>query len=352
MSSPPRHNEARARTTHVRTDSLLDQLADTDEQSIVDEGQILSTKTLHSSDLETPIPALPERSSLRASRLLEDLRLDSIKSATHSFSTSHDVYLSSEEDASSSADDFSAEELDLDDDDDEDLLETPGSASSLPASRRSLSREVTARVVSVVFVGRPSIVELSPKSKTFPPPTPLQRPQIPQRSPSRSSFAPRRSSLLKTQPSFLDTDPWANHRSNSEPTIEEDSQNLPTTPRTPTAVLNRFQKSLSIVRKRSRANLKTGVDSVRVDLSSLHTRNSSAMTLGAFIAPSTEVASPVYDAAQGPNRLVKTHNRSNTQTIAIDPAASAGPAPALAPAPARRGLLSGFKKQRRSSLKI
>lgn len=348
MSSPPRHNDAPARTTqtHVRADSLLDQLADTDEQSIVEEAKILSTKTLHSSDLETAIPALPERSSLRASRILEDLRLDSIKSATHSISTSHDVYLSSEEDASSSADDFSAEELDLDDDDEEDLLETPGSTLGSPASRRPLGREVTARVVSVVFVGRPSIVELSPKSKTFPPPTLLQRPPIPQRSPSRSSFAPRRSSLLKIQPSFLDTDPWANQRSSSWPTIEEDSQDLPTTPRTPTAVLNRFQKSLSLVRKRSRANLKTSIDSARGELSSLHTRNSSAMTLGAFITPSTELASPVYDAAQGPNRLTKTHNRSNTQSNTEDPAASASPVPA------RRGLLSGFKKQRRSSLKI
>ncbi|KXJ92942.1 hypothetical protein Micbo1qcDRAFT_160814 [Microdochium bolleyi] len=341
--SHQRHNETPARTTEAQDDSLLDQLADMDDQSIIQDAHILSTKNLRESNLATATPALPQRSTLRTSKFLDNLRLDSIKSATDSISTPHDVYLSSEEDASSSADDFSAEEMDLDEDDDDDLLESPASTSSSPVSEKSLSREVTARVVSVVFVGRPSIVELSPKSKTFSAPPALQRPQIPLRSPSRASFAPRHSSLIKARPSFLNTDPCASNQFQNERTIDEDSMDSTVTPKTPTAVLSRFQKSLSLVRKRSRANLK---DSPRDNLSSLHTRNGSMMTLSNFFTHSPEESSPEPDAAPAPNTLTKTHTRSKTQTVPLAPIAPASPAPA------KRGLLSGLKKQRRSSLKI
>ncbi|KAH7033105.1 uncharacterized protein B0I36DRAFT_361820 [Microdochium trichocladiopsis] len=332
---------------HVRDNSLLDQLADMDEQCIVEEAQILRTKDLQQDDLTTDAPALPQRSTLRASRFLDNLRLNSIKSATDSISTPHDVYLSSEEDASSSADDFSGEELELDEDEDDDLVETPGSTASSSVSVKSSTREVTARAVSVVFVGRPSIVELSPKSKTFSPPPSSHGPQIPMRSPSRASFAPRHSSLLTTKPSFLDTDPWGkdqfHHNSSS---IPEDGQDSPATAKAPTAVLHRFQKSLSMVRKRSRANLKTPTaESPREGLGSLHTRNASSMTLGSFFTPgSPEEASPTdSDSTPATTPLTSTRTRSKTQAAPTTPAS---------PAPARRGLLSSFKKQRRQSLKI
>lgn len=331
--------------SHVRDNSLPDQHIDMDEQSMVDETHSLGTKNIQLADLTTDAPVLPQRSTLRQSRFLDTLRLDSIKSATNSISTPHDVYLSSEEDASSSADDFSSNDLDddeEDDDDDEDLLETPGSTSSSPVSVKSSIREVTARAVSVVFVGRPSIVELSPKCKTFP----LQRPstsgpQIPMRSPSRAGFAPRHSSLLLGKPSFLDTDPWAREPFQNESTIHEDDQSSSATTKTP--VLNRFQKSLSLVRKRSRANIKSiAVESPREGMGFLHTRNASTMTLGNFFS----LSSPDESSTDSDlTSLSSSRNRSMTQ-------AQTEPSTPASPAPARRGLLSSFKKQRRQSLKL
>jgi len=324
--------------SHVRDNSLPDQLIEMDEQSMADETQIQRTKDLQHADLATDAPVLPQRSTLRQSRFLDTLRLDSIKSATNSISTPHDVYLSSEEDASSSADDFSGDDLD---DDDEDLLETPGSTSSSPVSDKSSVREVTARAVSVVFVGRPSIVELSPKCKTFA----LQRPstsgpQIPMRSPSRASFAPRHSSLLLAKPSFLNTDPWAKEPFQNESTIHEDDQLSSATTKMP--VLNRFQKSLSLVRKRSRANIKSvAAESPRESMGFLHTRNASTMTLGNLFSPS----SPEESSTDSDPIPLSLRNRSMTQ-VQTEPSTPASPAPA------RRGLLSSFKKQRRQSLKL
>ncbi len=56
-------------------------------------------------------PALPERSALRASRLLDGLGIMKLGAAMEATdlgaTTPHDIYLSSEEEASSSADDFS-----------------------------------------------------------------------------------------------------------------------------------------------------------------------------------------------------------------------------------------------------
>jgi hypothetical protein len=100
-------------------------------------------------------PALPARSSLRSSRLLDPAAfknaLDVEQPPLSPVSAPHDVYLSSEEDASSSADDFSDYEF--------------GSESDMSLGSPDLKTEQdTARVVSVVYYGKPSLVNLSPRS--------------------------------------------------------------------------------------------------------------------------------------------------------------------------------------------
>src|SRR6478609_7605544 len=96
-------------------------------------------------------PALPAKSSLRASRCLDGLLTHKLTPEGQApFSTPHDVYLSSEEDASSSADDFSDFEFD--------------SGSDESQSTRRGSQEDTAKVVSVVFSGKPSVIDLPRRS--------------------------------------------------------------------------------------------------------------------------------------------------------------------------------------------
>ncbi|KAL2163123.1 hypothetical protein VTH06DRAFT_6959 [Thermothelomyces fergusii] len=103
------------------------------------------------------VPRLPPRSALRRSKTLEGLGLrlggagGAAAAGLGQAATPHDVYLSSEEDASSDADDFSDYGYDGDS-----SVEDPGSPTRGPAREA-----VTARVVSVVFSGKPSIVDLS-----------------------------------------------------------------------------------------------------------------------------------------------------------------------------------------------
>ncbi|KAH7152286.1 hypothetical protein B0J13DRAFT_259407 [Dactylonectria estremocensis] len=218
-------------------------------------------------------PALPERSARRASRMLDGIIIPQ-KMATEdqpppltAQSIPHDVYLSSEEDASSSADDFSDFEFESSSDD------------SQQSSVRRGSQEDTARVVSVVFSGKPCIVNLprrsiSPSSSetSSRPPSRLRRtstlPIIDRRvsissSPSSSSVRssilhpPRTSSMLpshrgeKQKPLFLSIDPFA-----AKADREDEHQNLGDvkTPKTPTGM---FKRTLSLVRKRSRPSLNT-----------------------------------------------------------------------------------------------
>ncbi|TPX17662.1 uncharacterized protein E0L32_012041 [Thyridium curvatum] len=122
-------------------------------------------------------PALPAKSAMRASRLFDDLQLKlrasieahQILEARDMLATAnpHEVYMSSEEEASSSADDFSDYDYDSGNDD--------------PQSPSRRSYEDTAKVVSVVFIGKPSLVDL---------------PSVPRRSGSSSTVNSRRESML------------------------------------------------------------------------------------------------------------------------------------------------------------
>ncbi|KAL7948970.1 hypothetical protein V8C42DRAFT_312813 [Trichoderma barbatum] len=201
-------------------------------------------------------PALPPRSALRASRLLASMPQ---KLSEHrpvlTPAAPHLLYLSSEEDVSSSADDFS----DCDYSSDSELpQETPEQTSTC---------QDIARMVSVVFSGKPCIVQLSrrsisPSSSTNGAVNELTRtstePVRSNRKLSTSSTSsakmasqhpPRSSSIMSPisfdggSPSFLNIDPFA---TKAEP--EEHEPQLRKT-------AQMFKRTLSLVRKRSRPNL-------------------------------------------------------------------------------------------------
>jgi hypothetical protein len=122
-----------------------------------------TTLTMTMDALKPQVPQLPTRSSRRVTTLLASLphKLDAEEQTELSRAAplEHDHYLSSEEDASSSADDLSSE-YSLDSDYDEDL-------SPLSTNQRTPVEQVTARAVSVIFSGKPSIVNL-PRRSTGP----------------------------------------------------------------------------------------------------------------------------------------------------------------------------------------
>ncbi|KLU88550.1 hypothetical protein MAPG_07535, partial [Magnaporthiopsis poae ATCC 64411] len=132
-----------------------------------------SASDTSSTPASPPVPPLPSKNA-RRSRMLDGmvLKLDTRREAA----TPHDVYLSSEEDASSSADDFS--DYDWESSSEVDLSEgvevceaklatsptsSSGSSPAVPQPRRS--HEITARAVAVVFSGKPAIIELSSCSR-------------------------------------------------------------------------------------------------------------------------------------------------------------------------------------------
>lgn len=235
--------------------------------------------------MSTDVPELPVKSALRRSRLLLDhhgLKLGGVVEAGElgQATTPHDVYLSSEEDASSDADDFSDYDYDS-------SVEDPTSP-----TRRD-NHEDTARVVSVVFAGKPSLVDLPAsrkrpissssmgtsrtrsstdsrvvtKPRTMAPATTEDRPATPastasSKSQTRPNKEGARKSLLlsevliKKKPPFLSIDPYANGTSYTlaipKALDSLEGEHAPRTPRTPTQVLKGVTRSLSLVRKRSR----------------------------------------------------------------------------------------------------
>ncbi|KAL8392582.1 hypothetical protein RB595_002681 [Gaeumannomyces hyphopodioides] len=133
-----------------------------------------SASDTSSTPASPPAPPLPNKNA-RRSRMLDGMmiKLD----GHHEAATPHDVYLSSEEDASSSADDYS--DYDWESSSEVDLSEagvelcegklavsptsSSGSSPAVPQPRRS--HEITARAVAVVFSGKPAMIELSNCSK-------------------------------------------------------------------------------------------------------------------------------------------------------------------------------------------
>ncbi|KAK0673995.1 hypothetical protein QBC41DRAFT_310097 [Cercophora samala] len=241
------------------------------------------------------VPELPKKSSRRVSRILDNHGLK-LGGEEGQATTPHDIYLSSEEDASSDTDDFSDYDYDS-------SIEDPDSPTA--ATRRG-SQEVTARVVSVVFAGKPSIVNLSlrkqrsvslssssvttsrtrsstgsSESASVKPSTtaPIHppggdRPITPASSLSARSSNPNRrssSSLLsdlltnkRKPPPFLSIDPYANgsHYSldavpKALDSLEGETPVSAKTPRTPTQIFKGVTRSFSLARKKSRPTLDT-----------------------------------------------------------------------------------------------
>ncbi|KAI1262238.1 hypothetical protein F5Y18DRAFT_399050 [Xylariaceae sp. FL1019] len=335
----------------------LEMLVDADdEQCMIEEATVLNAKDLKTKEVMIEPPTIPQRNMLRTSRLLANLKLNSIKSATQSLNTTHSLYLSSEEDASSSADDFS----------DYDYESSNEEFELLPESRSS--QEVTARAVSVVFVGKPSVVNLTTARRSLPSTTrpqseffssafdspPLEaRPTAPQRKFSLASTL----DIPKQTAAFLNQDPFASspYLGRSSTMIEapaSSSAPYPRSPRTSSGAFHRLQKSISLVRKRSRANLKAEAHRA-ASMSNFEALNDSQVTLDSPRKP--EATSPV--AAIRPQSPV-TYNeilRSARRNSIVKETASMQSQPASSPltpvGTPKRGILSGLNMNRRRSMR-
>lgn len=324
-------------------------------------------------------PALPQRSALRASRLLDNLGLKlggSLETVEPGQATPLDMYLSSEEDASSNADDFSDYDYDSSDED-------PTSP-----TRRS-SHEDTARVVSVIYSGKPSIIDLSllrrrsmspnsietrTRSSTASSRSQMERPLTPASSVSSPVQAARKGSLLsdlviKKRPPFLNIDPYANGSTYSLdlPRADKPQQDdsLAKPPRTPTQLFKGVTRTFSLVRKRSRPALNTTSSLQPQTRTAAPQRRSFTMGGPAPVAPAqlavaeTEVEAKV--AVVEPPRTPSTPvtygdiikaAKKNAMVVPPSPIASttpASPAPSQAQAlGTKRGILSGLAARRRS----
>lgn len=245
-------------------DSKLPLPSDSDDsvaQLETTEDDIISSKDTTTITTMEVVPALPQKSSLRASRML-DLNIHKL-AAEQPFITQsapHDVYLSSEEDASSAAGDFS------------DFDFESGSEDSEKSIKRRESHEDTARVVSVVFAGKPSLVDLPRRSMSPSSNGSNSRPQSRLRRtstdpilgrrlsicssassgilhpPRTSSMAIEPRKLAKQRPQFLSIDPFA---TKAEAEERDEAEGLKT-PKTPTGM---FKRTLSLVRKKSKPAL-------------------------------------------------------------------------------------------------
>ncbi len=352
------------------------------------------------------VPELPARSSLRASRLLDHLALKlggAVEAAELGQATTpHDVYLSSEEDASSDADDFSDYDYDS-------SVEDPASPT------RRTSHEDTARVVSVVYAGKPSIVDLPATRKrplssssvvtdrtrsstessaspaaTSSPETAAHRPATPastissRYSRQSKEMAPNRRSLLlsemlikKKKPLFLSIDPYANGSTytldmpKALDSLEGENQSAKT-PRTPTSLLKGVTRSFSLGRKRSRPNLSSpqspAVPRLDTSFATAHPPNPDRNSILSVQAPAAVELDGQYE--QQPERLEQrpeqrpktpmtpiTYNdilRAVKRNATIMGAASppsdimSPTSPSTSPAPAKRGILSGLSARRKS----
>ncbi|XDG01771.1 hypothetical protein ABKA04_001386 [Annulohypoxylon sp. FPYF3050] len=130
----------------TQEEDLTDVYTDMDEPCVIEEATVMDAKEV---TIETP--KLPEKSALRMSRFLDSLKRNSI---TESLSDPHDVYLSSEEDASSSADDFSDYDSDSD-------LNSTGSEKS---PQRRGSHEESARAIRI-YIKRTTTSQYKPPSE-------------------------------------------------------------------------------------------------------------------------------------------------------------------------------------------
>lgn len=331
---------------------LLDAFAGMDEDCLLGEPTIAKESMKQDATVEPP--ALPQKSSLRASRILDSLKLSSIESATQSLTTPHDAYMSSEEDASSSADEFSEYDYES------------GSETSKGSPVRRKSYEDTARVVSFIFSGKPFLVDLpSPRRSTTTPSTADSRSEIEspietssQSSVSASSHPPRTSSLMpSSSPSFLQQDPFAEtqHVSDSARQNRSDAAQRLARAASTITTLNRVQRTFSLVRKRSRPFLRTNTSpsfsKEDITLRSLPLSTSHLPQMASVVHEQTPASASPVEAAQSPRSPVKYNDiiKLARKTAKTSPVTTSPPITSTCPvATTKRGLLSGLKHNRRS----
>lgn len=211
-----------------------------------------------SDTVEQP-PAVPVRSSLRTSHLLEpiDPKKPALKDEPQPLSPAtapHEVYLSSEEDASSTADDFSDYDLDSD----SDLLDPD-------VDYRRDSHEDTARAVSIIYHGKPSIIQMPPRALTTPSFYSFTEDSYQHEEPAveaptavaqRRTTRPRPTTTIAPSystpsvPSFLDVDPFA-----SRPGSGHHFRQAVETNQTSKSAGSMLKRTLSLARKRSQPAL-------------------------------------------------------------------------------------------------
>ncbi|KAK9414423.1 hypothetical protein SUNI508_11265 [Seiridium unicorne] len=348
-TQPPTAQSHHSYSTRSTYDAdLLDEFAGMDEDCLLGEATMVKESKQQTTFVEPP--ALPQKSSLRASRLLDSLKLSSIETATQSLTTPHDAYMSSEEDASSSADEFSDYDYD----------------SCSEVSEGSLSRrksyEDTARIVSVIYSGKPCLVDLpSPRrSVTSSATDSSSESDSSIETPSDSSapvefHPPRTSSLIPAgQPSFLKEDPFAETHYTHD-TAKEDQLDGAIRASKP---LNRVQRTFSLVRKRSRPFLRTSSTATlsREDVT-LPSLPVSTINLPQLVASAAvrapELESPIEptDSPRSPVRYsdILRSARRNATSKSVTTLPPITPITPLTPS--KRGILSGLKPSRRRSLK-
>lgn len=288
----------------------------------------------------TAPPALPTRSARRASRILiaAPLKGDAADPPLSPAAPPHEVYLSSEEDGSSSADDFS--EYDFDSDEDE--------AEGKKSAGRKRSCEDVAKAVPVVFSGKPTVVTVKTaprvrRQATMPDFRASSIPGI--RRQSTLPLPPRSASLAdpdaQRQHSFLGTDPFA------ERGPEEDPRRG-----------SMLRKTIGLVRKRSRpflttmgnisnASLVSASPTEEGEAPSPRSRRPSAPSIKTNANAGSGAASPVTY-----NDIIRSVKRNESSR----PSSPAPASPALAPASAisadrKSRLLGGLTIGKRRSVR-
>ncbi|KAK8002577.1 hydroxyacid oxidase 1 [Apiospora arundinis] len=384
-TSTERACDSYSATSSPYDEPILDDFVEMDETSLIAQAtaQMVQKKAM---DVNTP--QLPRKSSRRASRLLlSDLKIDTVDPSQTLVNTPHDVYLSSEEDASSSAGDFSDYDYDS------------SSEASQPSPVGRKSHEDKARVVSVIFSGKPCIVNLTgPKRATSPAVSDKSSSSNsrPQTSPNAERFddsarrpAPftasrnssfysvasvshsrsgstsftRRSSLYSTDsasrrpPSFLSIDPFAHGSDYSLGSKAETT--TPRTPRTPTAVFNRMQQTLGLHRRRSRPMLhETNSKATSSRESFFSLRTSSSLNLTTNVSPEPRpspldrtATTPVEATAMSPQQAT-TPRRYSSAWKKIAPSGNSQPMSPLSPAAAKKAILGTLHLNKRKSLRL
>ncbi|KAK4453255.1 hypothetical protein QBC34DRAFT_220329 [Podospora aff. communis PSN243] len=301
-------------------------------------------------------PELPRKSALRASRLLDNLGLK-LGGAVETpvgpgQQTPLDVYLSEEEGVSSDADDFSDYGYDSSNED------------PLSPTRRS-SHEDTARVVSVVYSGKPSIVDLtllrrrsiSPNSiatrtrssTASSAQSPVDRPCTPASSVPSPVQPARKGSLLsdvlvKKRPPFLNIDPYANGSTYSLEMAGQREEESAKAPKTPTQLLKGMSRTFSLVRKRSRPLLRAESpqpqELVRPSTSLARVGSTEEPATNTPHPPMTPVTYKDIMRAAKKNAMMMPPPESSSPTSPVSPQATGSNQ--------KRGILSGLAARRRS----